>query len=56
MINYIDYLEKEKGILSASMIEYLLQMNSGDYTKLKDILNDDDDDIVSKLMDGTYTI
>lgn len=55
-IDYIDYLEKQKGIMSASMIEYLLQMNSGDYTKLKDILNDNDDDIVSKLMDGIYTI
>ena len=55
-IDYIDYLEKEKGIMSASMIEYLLQMNSGDYTKLKDILNDNDDDIVSKLIDGIYNI
>lgn len=55
-IEYIDYLEKQKGIMSASMIEYLLQMNSGDYTKLKDILNDNDDDIVSKLMDGQFTI
>jgi len=56
MIAYIDYLEKQKGILSASMIEYLLQMDSGDYTKLKDILNDGDDEIVSKLMDGTLDI
>lgn len=56
IVDYIDYLEKQKGILSASMIEYLLQMNSGDYTKLKDILNDNDDDIVSKLFDGIYTI
>lgn len=55
-IDYIDYLEKEKGILSASMIEFLLQMNSGDYAKLKDILNDNDADIVSKLLNGTYTI
>ena len=56
MIDYIDYLEKQKGIMSASMIEYLLQLNSGDYTKLKDILNDNDEDIVSKLMQGIYTI
>lgn len=56
IVDYIDYLEKQKGIMSASMIEYLLQLNSGDYTKLKDILNDNDDDIVSKLYDGTYTI
>ena len=56
IITYIEYLEKEKGIMSASMIEYLLQMNSGDYTKLKDILNDNDEDIVDKLMSGVYTI
>lgn len=56
IVEYIDYLEKQKGIMSASMIEYLLQMNSGEYTKLKDILNDDDEDIVSKLYDGIYTI
>ena len=56
IVDYIDYLEKQKGIMSASMIEYLLQMNSGDYTKLKDLLNDDDEDIISKLFDGTYTI
>ena len=35
VVDYIDYLEKQKGIMSASMIEYLLQMNSGDYTKIK---------------------
>ena len=56
MIDYIDYLAKEKGIMSASMIEYLLQMNSGDYTKLKDLLNDNDEDIISKMMEGQYTI
>ena len=56
IIEYIDYLEKKKGIMSASMIEYLLQLNSGEYTKLKDILNDNDEDIVDKLMNGQYTI
>lgn len=56
MIEYIEYLEKQKGIMSASMIEYLLQMNSGDYTKLKDILNDNDENIVSKLYNDTITI
>lgn len=55
-VDYIDYLEKEKGIMNPSLIEYLIQMNSGDYTKLKDILNDNDDDIVSKLYEGVYTI
>ena len=56
IVDYIDYLEKEKGIVSASMIEYLLQLDNGDYAKLKDILEDDDDDIVSKLMEGQITI
>ena len=55
-VDYIGYLEKEKGIMNPAMIEYLLQMNSGDYTKLKDILNDNDDDIVTKLYDGIYDI
>lgn len=55
-VDYIDYLEKQKGIMNAAMIEYLLQMNSGDYTKLKDILTDNDDDIVTKLYDGIYDI
>lgn len=56
MVDYINYLETQKGIMNPAMIEYLLQMNSGDYTKLKDILNDNDDDIVTKLYDGIYTI
>lgn len=55
-VDYINYLEVEKGIMNPAMIEYILQMNSGDYTKLKDILNDNDDDIVSKLMEGAYDI
>lgn len=56
IITYIDYLEKEKGILNPTMIEYLLQLNSGDYTKLKDILSDNDPDIVEKLYEGVFTI
>lgn len=55
-IDYIEYLEKEQGIMNPAMIEYLLQMDSGDYTKLKDILNDNDPDIVEKLYDGAYDI
>lgn len=55
-VDYINYLETQKGIMNPAMIEYLLQMNSGDYTKLKDILNDNDDDIVTKLYDGAYDI
>ena len=56
IIGYINYLEKEKGITSSNMIEYLLQLNSGDYTKLKDILNDNDPDIVDKLYNNQMTI
>lgn len=55
-VDYINYLETQKGIMNPAMIEYLLQMNSGDYTKLKDIINDNDDDIVTKLYDGVYDI
>lgn len=55
-VEYIDYLEKEKNILNPTMIEFLLQMESGDYSKLKDILNDDDDDIVGKMMSGELDI
>lgn len=56
MIDYIDYLEKDLGIMSSSLIEYLLQMDNGDYSKLKDILADDDEDIVTKLLDGQFNI
>lgn len=56
MIGHIEYLEVEKGIMNPSMIEYLLQMNSGDYTKLKDILNDNDEDITEKLYSGVWDI
>ena len=56
IISYIDYLEKEKGITSSNMIEYLLQLNSGDYTKLKDILNDGDPDITEKLYQNQMSI
>lgn len=56
IVDYIEFLEKEKGILNPNLIEYLLGMNSGEYSKLKDILSDNDDDIVTKLYDGMYTI
>lgn len=56
IVDYIDYLEKEKGIMNPSMIEYLLQLNSGEYTKLKDILTDNDEDITEKLYAGIWDI
>lgn len=56
IVDYIDYLENEKGVMTANMIEYLLQLNSGDYTKLKDILNDNDEEIVEKLLSEQMTI
>lgn len=56
IIDYIKYLEKEKNITDSNMIEYLTQLNDGDYSKLKDILNDNDEEIVPKLLDGVWTI
>lgn len=53
---YIEYLETEKGILNPTLIEFLAQLNIGDYTKLKDILNDDDTEIVGPLMNDELTI
>lgn len=56
IIDYIEYLEKEKGINCGDTIEYLLQLNSGDYAKLKDVLTDNDPDIVNPLLQGQSTI
>lgn len=56
MVQYINYLEKEKNIMNASLIEYLLQLNNGDYNKLKDILEDDDPDIAGKLLEDQTSI
>lgn len=56
IITYINYLETEKGILNADFIEYILKLNSGDYTKLKDILNDNDDEICGRMKLGQLTI
>ena len=56
MIDYIEYLEKEKGLRDPIVIEYLLALDSGDYSKLKDILIDNDPDIVDKLLLGQLSI
>lgn len=56
IVKYIEYLEKEKGITNTSLIEFLMELDSGDYNKLKDILTDNDEDIVTKLMNGQLTI
>lgn len=56
IIAYTEYLEKEQGICSASMIEEIIQMDNGDYSKLKDILEDDDPDITTKLYEEQMTI
>jgi len=56
IITFIEYLEKEKGITQATMIEYLLQLNSGAYTKLKDVLEDGDEEILQKLYLDMFTI
>lgn len=55
-IDYIEYLEKEKGLTNPSLIEFLMDLDNGDYSKLKDILADDDEDIVTKLVAGQMTI
>lgn len=55
-VDYIDYLENEKNIRNQNTIEYLLQMDPGDYPKLKDILNDGDGDIIDPLMTGKFSI
>ncbi len=55
-VNCIEYLKNEKGIQSTSMIEYLLQLDSGDCSKLQDVLEDNDDDIVTPLMNEQISI
>lgn len=56
MLAYIDYLKAEKDITAPSMIEYLLNLNSGDYMKLMDVMDDNDDEIVSALLTGQLDI
>lgn len=56
IVNYIEYLEKEKGLNNPVLIEYLLALDSGDYSKLKDIILDNDPNIVDKLLLGQLTI
>lgn len=56
IIDYIAFLETEKGIINQSTIEHLLQMEPGEYPKLKDVLNDKDADIMDKLLSGKFTI
>jgi hypothetical protein len=56
MLNYIDYAKKERGIDNPSMIEYLLNMESGCYMKLMDVMDDNDDEIVSALLTGEIDI
>lgn len=56
IVAYINYLEKEKNIMNASLIEFLAQLDNGDYNKLKDIQEDDDPDIFGKLLNDQITI
>lgn len=53
---YITYLENDKNIMNASLIEYLTQWNNGDYNKFKDLKEDDDPDIYGKLLEDQLTI
>lgn len=56
ILDFIEYLEKERGINKPITIEYLLQMDTGDYTKLKDVISDNDENIVTPLLNGQMTI
>lgn len=56
IVKYIDYLQKEKNILNASLIEYLCQLNNGDYNKICDMREDDDPDIWGKVIEDQLTI
>lgn len=51
-----NYLEKERNITDANKIEYLMQFETGDYTKLKDVLASGYDDIIDNLMKGKFGI
>ena len=56
MLGYIDYIKKERNITAPSIIEYLLNLNSGDYLKLMDVMDDNDDEIVGALLTGQLDI
>lgn len=56
IVDFIKYLENERGIVNQATVEYLAQLEPGEYPKLKDILNDNDDDIVKPLFDGELNI
>lgn len=56
ILDFIEYLEKERGINKPITIEYLLQMDTGDYTKLKDVMSDNDENIVTPLLNGQMSI
>ena len=56
MLSFIKFLKEEKNIASATYIEHLLNMESGDYSKLMDIVEDDDEDIMAQLIGGQLTI
>jgi hypothetical protein len=56
IIDFIEYLEKQKGLYNSNTIEYLTQLDPGDYSKLKDIINDNDDEIAGKLLEGAISL
>ena len=56
IVDFINYLENERGIVNQSTVEYLAQMEPGDYPKLKDLLNDNDPDIVGPMFNGEMNI
>ena len=48
--------DKNHGMRNAGMIEMLLKLNNGDYSKIQDILTDNDEDIVNKMLNGEYDV
>lgn len=56
IVDFMNYLENERGIVNQSTVEYLAQMEPGDYPKLKDLLNDNDPEIIGPLFNGDLNI
>lgn len=51
-----EYLEKDRNIYNANQIEYLLQLDTGDYSKLKDVLSSGNEAIIEDLLNDKLSI
>lgn len=56
IIDYIEYLENSNKAIDPGTIEFMLKMNVGDFTKLKEVLDDKDETIIEKMLDEKITI